>query len=69
MHTVVFNYVLPGMFSWLAEKNAVLLVLVIVVSAFAIFIVCAVIEFVRIRIFKVCRINVFLKWLEKKISI
>lgn len=69
VHTVVFDYVLPGKFSWLSEKNPIELVLGVLISAFMIFIGCALIEFVRMKLFNICRINTLAKCLEKKTSI
>lgn len=69
VHTAILDYVLPGKFFWVVQPNLVLSLVLLGVSALVIFAGCAVIELARIKLFELCRIGVFAKWLEKKINI
>lgn len=69
VHTVIFDYVLPGKFFWIVQKNPILSLLGLGIAVLIIFAGCSVIELVRIRLFELCRIGKFAKWLEKKLNI
>lgn len=69
VHTFIFDYVFAGNFSWLVRCRPIIFVLLIVAFTILVFIICSMIEFLRIKIFGLCKIATFANWLEEKLNI
>lgn len=57
VHPAVWNFVLPGLFAPLAAMNPAVMLLGVVASALAIFVVCAAVDWVRGQLFRLLGIN------------
>lgn len=65
-HPMIWEKLITNRFSVLTELHPVVFVVAVFVVAIAIFSVCATIEFVRIKIFRVLRVAELCKFIEKK---
>lgn len=57
VHPCVWNFVLSGLFAPLAELNPALLLLSVIGSALAVFVVCAAVDWLRGLLFRLLKIN------------
>ena len=68
IHPLVFDFLLKDSFICFANKNLFIMFLGIIVSSFAIFTICAIIELSREKLFKFARIDSICKILDDKIN-
>lgn len=68
-HPAIFNHLFSNAFSFLAYKSPILLIIGIVACALGIFITCAVVDYIRLWLFKILKIkkilNILLNCVEK----
>ena len=57
VHPLVFDFVLKDAFVPLAQKSLIIVLLVVIATALAIFIACAAIELLRIQLFKLLKVD------------
>ena len=60
---ILYNCLVPY-----TSENLFVLLLIVLVACLSIYIICTIIDFIRILIFKLCRINSVLYWLQNKIE-
>ncbi len=68
VHPFVYNTVLKNAFVGFIEKPVMIMVLYVLLTALAIFLVCAIVELLRIQIFKLFRIGKLCEWIDRKIN-
>ncbi len=72
-HLVIRQHFMPNRFRVIGTYNPVLLVLAVLGCAIAIFLVCALVEFVRDKLFKVCKIHTLVNqvgaWIDTKLKL
>ncbi len=68
VHPYVFEFCIKDAFKPFLQKPTYLIVIYILVATIAIFLVCAVIELIRIQLFKLLRINNLCEIIDKKIN-
>ena len=56
-HVLVFDYVLKNSFINIVDYNVIIVVLIIILSIFMIYILCSLIDFVRMKIFDLLNVN------------
>lgn len=66
MHTnpFVFDYVIGGIADFLNKENPVIIILGIIGISLAVFIICIVIDLLRIQLFRLIRVNALCKKLD-----
>ena len=65
---LVYHYLLKDAFVFLAQKNAVVMLLGVVAATIGIFLVCAIIDLLRIQLFKLIRINKLCEFIANNIK-
>lgn len=70
IHTqsIIFQNVLKNAFAWVSEYHVLIVVLVFFACALAVFIVCAVLDWVRILLFRVIKVNKFAGFVGSQIE-
>ena len=58
--------ILPDLFESYAELNPALMILAVLGTALAIFIICIMIDMLRFELFKLCRVDKLCEFIEKK---
>ena len=64
----VWEHFMSGAFVWITKLNWIWIAPAVLISALCIFIVCILIERIRLSVFKVLRIDKLIAWLEIKID-
>lgn len=67
VHPLVFEYVVKDLFRNFAQKSPPIMVLYSLAAVFAVFVVCVLIEWLRIQAFRWIKMDRFSAWLEKSI--
>lgn len=65
---VIFDYIFRGKFKFLHDYHFAVMALLVVLCAIAVYIVCVLIDNVRLLVFKLCRINKLMDFVGKKID-
>lgn len=68
VHSLIFSYVVKDFAVSFASFNPILMVLAVIGSAVAIYIVCSLIDYIRLLLFKLLRIKAILLTVENKIK-
>lgn len=68
VNAFIWNYLLRDLFMFMSSWNSILLVLGILGSFLAIFVVAGLFEYLRIKFFKLIKIDTFSNWLGLKLS-
>lgn len=66
VHPTVFDRVIRNAFASLGQKSLILMILGIFAAVLAVFLICAIIEFLRILLFKLIRINGLCEFIARK---
>lgn len=66
-HPIVREHFVISKFVWIADFSAWLLPILVLGSAFCLFVICLLIEKLRLVLFKLLRINQFVNFIEKKL--
>ena len=66
VHPLVFSYILKNAFVSFAEKPFILMILYVFFTVFAIFLSCAALDFIRIKLFNLFKIKHFCQFLDEK---
>lgn len=65
VHPLVFEK-LDGAFKFIAEYNVAVMVLAVLGCALAIYVICTVLELIRIALFKLCGVKRLLAWVDSR---
>ena len=68
VHPFVFEYLLKDAFVSFANMNAVVSVIVIFIATLAIFVICSLLDLLRIQAFKFIRIGKLCEFIENKLT-
>ncbi len=68
VHPLVFDFIMKDAFALLTHKSVLIMLLGILAATVLIFVVCAVIELIRIQLFKLVRINKLCEFADKKVN-
>jgi len=68
VHTFVYNYMIYNSFIPFGEKHVALMVLYVLAATVTIYLTCALVDWLRIQLFKLIRIDRFSEFLAKKIN-
>lgn len=68
-HPIIWDKVMTNGFTRFTDLTPLLLVLNVLATATAIFMLCSLIEFVRIKMFKILHISEYCKFVERKIQL
>ncbi len=66
VHPLVFKYIIKDMFVPLVNKPVIIMIACVLVGTFGIFIICSIIELLRIQFFKLIKINKLSEIIENK---
>ncbi len=67
-HPLVFEHVLKGKFAFLASTNPIIMTAIVFIGVIGIFVICAVIDYLRLCLFKALRIRQLLVWIETRMG-
>lgn len=68
VHPLVFKYIINGAFISFASKPVLVMVLYVLITAFVIFVICSVIDMLRIQLFKLIRVKNISEFVGRKIT-
>ena len=68
-HPLIFTHILTDRFSFLVAANPFMLIAIVFLATAGIFIVCALIDYLRLCLFKALKIRQFFAWIETRITI
>ena len=68
VHPLVFKFLIKDAFVWVATESPVTMILCVTVASLAIFVLCTVIELLRIRIFKLIKVSKLSEFIARKIN-
>lgn len=68
VHPFVFQYIIKDAFAMLAQKHFIIMIIGIVIATLLIFLICAIIDLIRIQIFKLIRIGKLSEIIDNKID-
>jgi len=68
VHPIIWDRFMASAFVWIAEYSIFLLPILVLVSAFCVFLICILIEKARLILFELLRINKFTSFVENKID-
>ena len=68
VHPLVFNFVINGAFISFASKSPIAMIICVMAASLAIFVLCGIIELLRIQIFKAIKVNKLSEFIARKIN-
>ena len=68
VHPLVFQYILKGAFADFANKTFVVMPLYVLAATFVIFLLCSAIDLVRIRVFKLIKVDCLCEIIDDKVT-
>lgn len=66
-NNLIRNYFIKDSFSNISETTIILLIFIVIISAVFIFIICSILEYLRLLIFRILNINKIINYIEQKI--
>lgn len=63
-HPLIFEHVIKGAFTWIADERALFILPLVLASAFGIYFVCTAIDFIVSKLFAILKVNTFARRID-----
>lgn len=67
-HYLIYDYFILNIMKFCIDRNVVIIVLYFILFEVGIYIVCSVVDFLRIKFFKIFKINSLINWIGNKLN-